>query len=183
MKKISYSVILILMMMAGSVFAGRESCCKNVVSSARWVTSFQQAKQLSAQKGLPIFAVFTGSDWCPYCIKLRQEVFSKPEFQNFVKDKFILLKIDFPKNKCLSAETLQQNRTLAKRYEVKMLPEVMILDSKGNFILKSGYRKGGCKTYIAFLKIAKKLARIYSDNEPLQAAKKQRGDRAVAINR
>ena len=46
-----------------------------------WIANFSQAQEIARQKGLPMLLNFTGSDWCGWCIKLKGEVFSKPEFK------------------------------------------------------------------------------------------------------
>ena len=33
---------------------------------------------------MPLLLFFTGSDWCGWCIRLQREVFSYPEFKNWV---------------------------------------------------------------------------------------------------
>jgi len=138
------------------------SCCATAGNDKVWLTDFEQAKKLSAERKLPILADFTGSKWCPYCIKLDKEVFSKTEFIEYAKKNFILLKIDFPKQ--IPDKTMETQKKLAEKYEIKTFPSVVILDKNGDFIMKSGYREGGCKPYIAFLKIVKKLAEIYAKN-------------------
>jgi len=123
-----------------------------------WLTDFELAKQQSEKKHLPILVNFTGSDWCPYCKKLENEVFSKPEFLNYVKENFVILKIDFPQNHKLAGKILKIHKKLAEKYKVKEFPAVVFLDKNGEFILKTGYRDGGVQSYISFLKIVKKIA-------------------------
>lgn len=36
---------------------------------AEWHHSFEQAKAVAGRENLPIFAFFTGSDWCPPCME------------------------------------------------------------------------------------------------------------------
>jgi protein disulfide-isomerase len=123
-----------------------------------WLTDFELAKEKSGKEHLPILVNFTGSDWCPYCKKLENEVFSKPKFATYVKENFILLKIDFPQAHPLPEEILNIHKELAEKYKVKEFPAVVFLNEDGEFILKSGYREGGIDSYISFLKIVKKIA-------------------------
>jgi len=140
-----------------------------------WLTDLETAKKQSAQKQLPILANFTGSDWCPYCIKQQNEVFSKQEFIKFAKDNFILLEVDFPEKSKLTPQLAAQNHSLAEKYKIKAFPVVVFFDEEGKFILKTGYRAGGCKSYISFLKIVKKLAKIYSAEASLKVNKYVQG--------
>ena len=43
----------------------------------------------------PIFALFTGSDWCIWCKRLEGEVLSQDEFLKYAGRKLILFKADF----------------------------------------------------------------------------------------
>jgi thioredoxin-related protein len=46
-----------------------------------WIVDFKAAQELAAKEGKDILMEFTGSDWCPPCIKLKAEVFDKDEFK------------------------------------------------------------------------------------------------------
>lgn len=108
-----------------------------------WLTDYQQALQLSKQTGKPILADFTGSDWCPYCKKLKSSVFVTDEFQQWAADSVILLVLDFPKYKAQSRELTMQNRQLAAQYGIQGYPTVLIINSKGKEIGRLGYMPGG----------------------------------------
>lgn len=128
-----------------------------------WLTNIDEAMKLSEKTGKPILADFSGSDWCGWCIKLDDEVFSKKEFKDFAKDNLILLLVDFPSRKKISRVQLSHNKKLAKKYKIRGYPTVLLLDSKGKVIFKTGYRRGGAKKYVAMLK---------SKLPPKKAAKK-----------
>ena len=49
----------------------------------KWYDNLDEAMKESERLYRPIFALFTGSDWCPWCIKLEREILSKPEFQKY----------------------------------------------------------------------------------------------------
>ena len=49
--------------------APAKAAAKNGADVA-WMTDFQAAKKMAAEKQLPILADFSGSDWCHWCIKL-----------------------------------------------------------------------------------------------------------------
>ena len=117
-----------------------------------WESDFSVALEISAQKGLPVLADFTGSDWCRFCIMLDNEVFSKEEFQDFAKDNLVLFVADFPRRKEISDELRQQNHRLAERYGIRGFPTVLILDAEGNEIARTGYRPGGAAAYVEHLK-------------------------------
>src|ERR1041384_4506447 len=74
-----------------------------------WLTDVIKANELSQKTKKPIFAFFTGSDWCGWCIKLQKEVFAKEEFIKWAKENVVLLELDFPRMKQLPPELVQQN--------------------------------------------------------------------------
>ena len=118
----------------------------------QWYTNYNQAVQDAQSKRLPLLLFFTGSDWCGWCKKMHQEVFSSPEFSRAVGDTFVFVDIDFPKGKQLPPELAQQNAQLKQKYKITGYPTVVILDSNQNFIAEAGYRPGGGKAYADYLK-------------------------------
>jgi thioredoxin-related protein len=131
----------------------------NAVSAGDgWLTDYDKALALSAKTGKPILVDFSGSDWCMWCVKLDEEVFSKKEFKQFAKKNFILLLLDFPRRKQLPEKLKRQNSELYRKYRVPGFPTVLILNSKGEVIARTGYRDGGPRAYIKHLKelLAKK---------------------------
>jgi thioredoxin-related protein len=77
-----------------------------------WVTDFAKAKQTAAKEDKSLLIDFTGSDWCGWCIKLNEEVFQHDPFKEGVKDKFVLVELDYPRDKSGSRKRLR-NRTRA----------------------------------------------------------------------
>ncbi|MCA9784845.1 MAG: thioredoxin family protein, partial [Candidatus Cloacimonetes bacterium] len=45
-----------------------------------WITDYEEALKLAKKERKLVLVDFTGSDWCGWCIKLKDEVFSKEEF-------------------------------------------------------------------------------------------------------
>ena len=74
---------------------------------------------------------FTGSDWCPPCMQLRANVFSKPDFQKEAQKNFVLLELDYPRGKEQSAEMKAANQKLAEQYGVTGFPTVVFADASG----------------------------------------------------
>ncbi|MBS0623669.1 MAG: thioredoxin family protein [Verrucomicrobia bacterium] len=116
-----------------------------------WITDYRAGLQQAQQNHKPIFLYFTGSDWCGWCKKLDQEVFSQPDFAKSVGDKFVFVKLDFPMNRSGSDAQVQQNTQLKQQYGVTGFPTVVLLDAKGNFIAETGYRSGGARSYASYI--------------------------------
>ena len=106
-----------------------------------WHDSLPAAVAESRRSGKPILADFTGSDWCHWCVKLKSDVFAKPEFQSWARDNVVLLELDYPKNGHPDPEIAQQNEALKNKYRISSYPTVLILDADGNKLGKMGYQK------------------------------------------
>jgi thioredoxin-related protein len=116
-----------------------------------WLTDIKQAKE-QAQNGKKLILVdFTGSDWCGWCIKLDREVFSKPEFKEYADKNLVLLEVDFPKRKELSAAQKAHNLELAERYGIQGFPTIIVLNGEGKKLGELGYMPGGPSAFLAEL--------------------------------
>ncbi|MBR0458515.1 MAG: thioredoxin family protein [Victivallales bacterium] len=117
-----------------------------------WLTDFEKAKETAKEKNLPILALFTGSDWCPWCVKLNQEVFVQPEFQKYASKNLVLFIADFPRKNNQTKEQKKQYKELGQKYQIEGFPTVLLLDAEENVIGKTGYQQGGAENYVKHLK-------------------------------
>ncbi|HJO92781.1 MAG TPA: thioredoxin family protein [Victivallales bacterium] len=123
-------------------------------STSLWLTNLSEAQTISAKEHKPILIDFSGSDWCQWCMRLDKEVFSTTTFKNYAKDNLVLLLADFPMKKKQTPEVKAQNTKLAEKYNIAGFPTVLLTDSNGNIILRTGYVAGGAKKYVESLKSA-----------------------------
>lgn len=91
-----------------------------------WHTDINKASEISRASNKPLFAFFTGSDWCFWCKKLQNEVFAKPEFIKWAKQNVVLVEVDFPRTKTLSPELTQQNMSLQQTFQVPGYPTIWV---------------------------------------------------------
>lgn len=119
-----------------------------------WLTDIEEALAKAKTQQRPILMVFSGSDWCRPCIKLRKEVFEQKKFHDFAKASLVLLKVDFPrngKNKLAKAQ-LRHNEKLAEKYNDQGdFPLVLLLQPDGKILGKTGYLGGGPEVYLTRL--------------------------------
>lgn len=120
-------------------------------AASGWETDFEKAQERAKAEGKPMLLDFTGSDWCGWCIKLDEEVFSKSDFKRYADDNLILVELDFPAKKKQSKRVAEQNRNLQERFGVRGYPTIILLDSEGQEIARTGYKKGGAKKYVEHL--------------------------------
>ncbi len=120
----SYTTIFLFFLLLFSFdgVAQSDSLSKN--DTLVWYTDLVTASELSKASNKPVFAFFTGSDWCGWCKKLQRDVFAKPEFIQWAKNNVVLLELDFPRNKTLSPELTQQNASLQQAFQVRGYPTI-----------------------------------------------------------
>jgi protein disulfide-isomerase len=121
-----------------------------------WLTNYKQAQDQAKNSKKLLLLDFTGSDWCGWCIKLEKEVFSQPQFKEYASKNLVLLELDFPRRKQLSASEQSQNESLAEQHGVQGFPTIVVLNSEGKKVGELGYTPGGASAFIAELEKLRK---------------------------
>ena len=93
-----------------------------------WSTDLDKAIADAKAGKKSVLVEFTGSDWCPPCIAMRKNVFSKKEFVQAASKNFILVELDFPK---ADKELADKNKPLAEKYKIEGFPTAILLNSEG----------------------------------------------------
>ncbi|HEU5070044.1 MAG TPA: thioredoxin family protein [Verrucomicrobiae bacterium] len=125
-------------------------------SAGEWLTDVPQAQAQAKKNNKLVLMDFTGSDWCPWCIKLRNEVFDTQEFKTYADKNLVLVEVDFPRKKAQSAELKKANAALERKYGIQGYPTVIVLNADGKKVGELGYQPGGPKPFIAALDKLKK---------------------------
>ena len=116
-----------------------------------WETKFADAKARAKAENKLLLVDFTGSDWCGWCIKLKQEVFDQEAFKKEAPQKFVLVELDFPRQTQLPAELKAQNDQLAQQFDIAGFPTILLLNAEGELIARTGYLPGGPEEYLKHL--------------------------------
>ena len=117
-----------------------------------WTDNFEEAKEQAAAEGKDILIDFTGSDWCGWCIKLDNEVFKQEAFKVSAPKDFVLVVLDFPRDKSLvSEETAKQNEQLKEQFAIRGFPTLYLTDAAGRPYAKASYQAGGPENYLEYL--------------------------------
>lgn len=107
------------------------ACVAPAFAAVEWMTDLEAAKKKAAAENKAVLLDFTGSDWCGWCIRIRNEVFDQPRFAEFARDKFVPVEIDVPNNPNFSPELRRRNEQLCKQYGIEGFPTIMVTDSRG----------------------------------------------------
>jgi protein disulfide-isomerase len=111
-------------------------------SRVGWEDDYAKALDKAKVEGKPALLDFTGSDWCGWCIKLDDEVFSKSAFKTFAKKELVLVELDYPHNKRLPKKTQEQNAELKTKFGINGYPTLILVDGSGKELKRwTGYSK------------------------------------------
>ena len=112
---------------------------------ANWTTSYDDAVEQSKRTKVPIMLYFTGSDWCPWCKRLSDEVFDTQDFAAWSKGRVILVVVDFPRQSQLPPELANKNHQLQAKFgnHLKSYPTALFLNPEEEVIGSLGYQPDG----------------------------------------
>jgi protein disulfide-isomerase len=121
-------------------------------SEPLWRNDLPGALQQARSENKLVLLDFTGSDWCPWCIKFDQEVLSTENFAAYASQKLELVKVDFPRHTPQGDDLRQANLSLKKQFLVDGYPTYVLLDANGRELGRQvGYQEGGSQAFIAEL--------------------------------
>ncbi len=101
-------------------------------SVGTWTMDLTAAKELAAEKKLPLLLDFSGSDWCSWCKVMEENVFTQPEWTTYATNHLVMVLIDFPRDKSLVPEKYAaRNEALQMEYDVQGFPTFIVLDEDG----------------------------------------------------
>ncbi len=130
------------------IFLGLAAACSPGVG-AEWLTDLPAAMTRAQKEQKAVLLYFTGSDWCPWCQKLRSEVFDRFEFACYAAGNLIMVEVDFPRRTRISVDQLNANYALASKYGIGSYPTVILLNSDGVVLGKCSYIEGGVEPFVA----------------------------------
>jgi thioredoxin-related protein len=121
-------------------------------SELSWGTDLPGALNQAQSENKFVLLDFTGSDWCPWCIKFDHDVLSTGEFASYAGNKLVLVKLDFPRHTEQDAVLKQANQELYQKFNVDGYPTYILLNPSGRELGRQvGYAEGGPSAFIAEL--------------------------------
>ena len=140
---------IIALLLLGLVGAGAQE--------ARWLSDFNKAAEQAKTENKKLLLDFTGSDWCPWCIRMDKEVLNTREFKDYADKNLVLMLVDFPQGRQLPQKVQDQNNDLQKKFGASGYPTFILLDKNGAVLGQQvGYLEGGPSAFIAKLDSLKK---------------------------
>lgn len=117
-----------------------------------WQEDMGKAAEVAKKEKKPILILFTGSDWCPPCMRMAKETWSNQQVIGYVNKHYVPLLVDMPKRKLLTHEQAKKNNQLAEKYKLQFVPTIIVVDAAGVEKARTGFN-----TPDDFLKFLKKF--------------------------
>ena len=129
----SLPCLLVIAMFVGCGSTPKQVETEEENAFVSWLGDLDIAKARAAENGRPIFALFTGSDWCPNCIMLEKNVLTKKVFADYANEHLTLVKFDVPQ---MEPENEQEEKALVllDYYGGLGVPMVVLLDAEGKLL-------------------------------------------------
>jgi thiol-disulfide isomerase/thioredoxin len=160
---VAFSLTLLACAGIGSSAGNRSFAADDLAAADGWLTNFEEAMAVSRQTGRPVLTVFTGSDWCPHCKTLEQNVLFTDTFRAWSAPNVVLLMIDLPQAGISQAIRSERSQVCIK-YGVRTFPSVLLIGSDGTKLAsQTGYTGQTAGTWIA--KMSEHLPPAVAEND------------------
>jgi S1-C subfamily serine protease len=117
---------------------------------ADWLQDPEMAKRRAAEQKKDLLIAFTRLDTDPGTLRLANEVFALPEFQEGMSKSYIPVLVDSPLSVAgqKRVQDAARNEALKKEYQVNTYPEVVVADAQGRpYGSVAGYSTGDSMRY------------------------------------
>lgn len=121
-----------------------------------WEPSFHSAITKASNLDRKVLLVFSGSDWCAPCIRLKKNILQTAAFQAYAEEHLVLYDADFPRKRKnqLPEKKALENAGLAEKFNPEgYFPYMVLLDESSQTLGVLGFEsKKTTEDYITSLK-------------------------------
>ncbi|MGE4300353.1 MAG: thioredoxin family protein [Victivallaceae bacterium] len=121
-------------------------------AKVKWYLNLDEAAKVAKKENKPLMVLFTGSDWCPWCIKLHNEILSQPEFETFAAAELVPVYLDFPNSKPQTDAERAANQAAASKFGIRGYPTIVFLSPDGKELARTGYQRMSAGQYADYVK-------------------------------
>ncbi|MCD6181862.1 MAG: thioredoxin family protein [Candidatus Cloacimonetes bacterium] len=112
-----------------------------------WYTTIEEG-QAQMTEGKTLFLLFTGTDWCPWCVKLQDEILYQEEFKAYAAENLVFVKLNFLRKTQLPKAVVDYNMKQLNAYHVRGFPTVLLYNADGEKVGTTGYIQGGPQKFL-----------------------------------
>ena len=116
-----------------------------------WYTNVEAAQKAALEEDKFLLLNFTEPDFCGDCVKMKQEIWTQPEFLAFAGENLVLVELSFPHDRPPDPVALKIRERLAQVMQIDSFPTVVVLNKQGKYMAHGKYAPGGPRAYIADL--------------------------------
>lgn len=91
-----------------------------------WLPTIQETEQVAQQQQRDVYLLFTGTDWCPACQHLHDNILTSDSFADWTKDKFVPAEQIMPRKPVATEPNIVELYALMKKYHVDSFPTAVI---------------------------------------------------------
>jgi len=96
--------------------------------------SMDEAQQLARKNGKKVL-VYAEASWCPYCKRMEQEVLSKADIQNTMREYFYPVRIDIESSRQLTYNGRQMTQQeFSRKMRLSGTPTFFFINSEGSVL-------------------------------------------------
>jgi protein disulfide-isomerase len=122
-------------------------------TTTTWRSDYPGALKQARSDGKLVLLDFTGSDWCPWCIKFDREILVTTSFAAYAARNLELVRVDFLRHTALPEAVRQANDALARQFNVTGFPTFVLVDANGKELGRQvGFLNGGPDAFVVELR-------------------------------
>lgn len=126
----------------------------HLITSAQSISKKDSIFSLAESTNKSILMLFSGSDWCPNCIRFEKQILKDPTFQQFSDSTLLLFIVDFPQRKKQSASLKIENELLAEEFNPQGIFPTLLLTKPHSKPVYITYEKESATEFLQKLIIA-----------------------------
>lgn len=168
-------------LLTGIVIASASSQIRAADKAAGWTEDVNAAVERAASEDKDLLLFFTGSDWCPPCKMLNEEVFDQEGFFGRIEKDYVTALLDFPREGDQPDQVRQRNQEWAQRFGIDGFPTVVLTDVALKPYAFLGYEAGGLENYLALIDQNHQL-RVVRDQKLDQASSAEGAEKAKLLD-
>jgi hypothetical protein len=104
------------------------TCIASLPHYERWLSDFNEAKEMAQRQNRPLLIAFLGRQWCDSSDQLEEEILDSGAFLTALENKVVFLKVNIP--------AVYEENALVDQYNIDSCPTLLLVEAGGHEIAK-----------------------------------------------